>query len=1071
MIAALIDGAIKRRKVVLAVTALLTAFGLFAYLTLPREADPNINYGYIFVQVAYPGVSPEDSERLLVRPLETELQSIEGLKEMNAQAVESAAVVLLQFEPEADPDRALNDVRAKVDQARGRFPPDALPPVIQQITAATDNPVITVIMHGAAPERALVRMAQQLQRRLEGLNGVLQVDLNGGREEMMEVTIDPVRMQAYGVTPAELAGLIRNNNQLVPAGDLQAGQGMFSVKVPGVVQRPEDIAALAIKTNGDRLVTLGDIGQVRRTFKDPTSISRYNGGAAFALDVTKRPGANILDTVKSIKAAVADEQKSWPANVQADFAFDQSDQIGRMLILLESGLITASILVMVVIIASLGVRQGLMVGAAIPCCFMLTFLLLKAANMTLNMMVMFGLVLAVGILVDGGIVVVEYADRKMAEGHPKEQAFAMAGKRMFWPVLNGTLTTLSAFVPFLFWNSIAGRYMSWLPMTLIFVLSSSIFVALIFTPALGSVAGRKAGVDPHMLAEIEKSERGDPRQMSGFMGWYARTLGGAMQRPFLVTGAALAVIVGVFAWFAVTQHKTEFFLKQDPGHVNVYVQARGNLSVDAQDQLVRSVEQKLAGQEGVAATYVRTGRSNSVGTGGAPNDSIGRILVQFVDYQQLKTLHKRGQDIADEVRERIGTMPGMGIEVRQPSSGTSNGKDIQVELRSNSPADLNRAADQVLAHMRGDSRLMELEDNRTSPGIEWDLAVDRVAAGRYGVDVSTVGQAIQFVTDGVLVGKFRPDDSRDELDIRVRFPAADRNIAAFDQLMINTPQGAVPASYFVKRLPAQQVTVIHRRNSERLVLLQANASKGNAANLVVADLKTWMKTAPIASDVKWKFAGNDEDQGDALQFFGWAVAAIMAMMGVILLWQFNSFYGVMVTLSAVVLSTVGVVLGIQINLFHTFDYVSWIMAGTGVVALMGVVVGHNIVLVDTFYRLKRDGYSDAEAALRSAVQRFRPVMLTTVVTVIGLLPLMFQLDPAFRTGHFEYRAPGSEWWVQLAGTVVWGLSFATLLTLFLTPAALAAPVVLKRRMAKLWAALTGRRPAPAPGHGLPEAAE
>ena len=1073
MIGALVDGAIKRRKVVLAVTFLLSLFGLFAYLTLPREADPNINYGYIFVQVVYPGVSPEDSERLLVRPLETELQAIEGLKEMNAQAVESAAIVLLQFEPGADPDRALNDVRAKVDQARGRFPPDALPPVIQQITAATDNPVITVIMHGAAPERALVHQAQQLQRRLEGLNGVLQVDLNGGREEMMEVTIDPVRMQAYGVTPGELAGLIRNNNQLVPAGDLQSGQGMFSVKVPGVVQRPEDITALAVKTNGDKVITLGDIGDVRRTFKDPTSISRYNGGSAFALDITKRPGANILDTVKTIKAAVAKEQAGWPPNVQVAFTGDQSDQIGRMLVLLESGLITASILVMIVIIASLGVRQGLMVGAAIPCCFMLTFLVLMAAGMTLNMMVMFGLVLAVGILVDGGIVVVEYADRKMAEGYPKEQAFAMAAKRMFWPVMNGTLTTLSAFVPFLFWNSIAGRYMSWLPLTLIFVLSSSIFVALIFTPALGSVAARKAGADPRMLAEIEKSERGDPRQMSGFMGWYARQLRAAMDRPFAVTGVALVMIVGIVGWFVVTQHKTELFLKQDPDHVAVYVQARGNLSVQAQNELAAQVERKLVGQEGIESTYVRVGRTNSVGSGGAPNDSIARIMVQFVDYQGLKKLHKRGQDIADEVRERIGTIPGMGIEVRQPNSGTSQGKDIQVELRSNNPADLNRAADLVLAHMRTDARLMELEDNRTSPGIEWDLDVDREAAGRYGVDVSTVGQAIQFVTDGVLVGKFRPDDSRDELDIRVRFPATDRSLSAFDQLMINTPKGSVPASYFVKRVPAKQVTVIHRRNSQRLVLLQANASKGNAANLVVDDMKTWMKSAPIASEVQWKFAGNDEDQSDALQFFMWAVAAIITMMGVILLWQFNSFYGVVVTLSAVVLSTVGVILGIQINLFHTFDYISSIMAGTGVVALMGVVVGHNIVLVDTFYQLRRSGFSEAEAALRSAVQRFRPVMLTTVVTVVGLLPLMFQLDPAFRTGHVEYRAPGSDWWVELAGTVVWGLSFATLLTLFLTPAALAAPAVLKRRAAKAWAMITGRRysPAPTPDHGLPEAAE
>jgi multidrug efflux pump len=301
-------------------------------------------------------------------------------------------------------------------------------------------------------------------------------------------------------------------------------------------------------------------------------------------------------------------------------------------------------------------------------------------------------------------------------------------------------------------------------------------------------------------------------------------------------------------------------------------------------------------------------------------------------------------------------------------------------------------------------------------------------------------------------------------------------MTAFDQLMINTAKGPVPASYFVRRVAARQVTVLHRRNSQRLVLLQANASRGNAANLVVDDMKRWLHATPLPSDVQWKFAGNDEDQADALKFFSGAIAATLFMMGVILLWQFNSFYGVFVTLSAVILSTVGVLLGFQVNAFHTFDYISWVMSGTGIVALMGVVVGHNIVLVDTFYQLKRNGHADADAAIRAAVQRFRPVMLTTVVTVIGLLPLMFQLDPAFRTGHVEYKAPGSEWWVQLAGTVVWGLSFATLLTLFLTPAALASPAVLKRRFGKVFGWSRGRagqpRPeADVPVPALPEAAE
>ena len=304
----------------------------------------------------------------------------------------------------------------------------------------------------------------------------------------------------------------------MPAGNLRSGPGMFAVKVPGVVQQPADILALPIKKNGDRMVTIGDIGDVRRTFKEPDFITRFNGQPAVALDVTKRNGANILETVKTIRKVVAEEQKHWPSTVKVDFTYDNSDFIGRTLNVLESGILTASLLVMMIIVASLGIRQGLMVGLAIPACFLLAFLMIHGQGVTLNQMVMFGMVLAVGILVDGGIVVVEYADRKMAEGMPKEQAFAAAGKRMFWPVVNGTLTTLCAFLPFLFWNSITGKFMSFLPLTLFFVLGASIFVALIFTPALGSIFGRATAVDAEHLAEIEKSEHGDPREMTRLHG-------------------------------------------------------------------------------------------------------------------------------------------------------------------------------------------------------------------------------------------------------------------------------------------------------------------------------------------------------------------------------------------------------------------------------------------------------------------------------------------------------------------------------------------------------------------------
>src|ERR1700722_3235840 len=538
MIGALIDGAIKRRKVVLAVTLVATLFGLFAYMTLPRESDPDITVPFVSIVVPYPGVSPEDAERLLVRPMERELQSIPGLKEMNGRAIEGAALITLEFEVNFDKNKVLEDVRAKVDLARGRFPPDAPPPVIEEANIS-DDPVIGIVLSGPAPERALYAAARGLQDDLETLPGVLKAEVAGGREEVLEATIDPVRMEAYNVTATDLAQIIGRNNQLIPAGDLHTKQGSFAVKLPGVVQQPRDLLLLPVKKNGDRIVTLGDIGEVHRTFKEPNYISRFNGQPAFTVEVVKRPGANVLDTTRAVKAMVATDQKHWPSTIQPDYTFDDSSFIEHTLTMLESGLITATLLVMVIIILSLGVRQGLMVGAVIPTCFMIALVLLQRLGITLNQMVMFGMVLAVGILVDGGIVVVEYADRKMAEGLPKEQAFAAAGKRMFWPVTNGTLTTLCAFLPFMFWNSISGKFMSYLPLTLFFVLGASIFVALIFTPALGSIVGRKQGADPAMLAEIEKSEHGDPAQMRGFMGWYARAIAYGGRHPFRVTLGAL----------------------------------------------------------------------------------------------------------------------------------------------------------------------------------------------------------------------------------------------------------------------------------------------------------------------------------------------------------------------------------------------------------------------------------------------------------------------------------------------------------------------------------------------------
>lgn len=560
-------------------------------------------------------------------------------------------------------------------------------------------------------------------------------------------------------------------------------------------------------------------------------------------------------------------------------------------------------------------------------------------GITLNIVVLFGLILAVGILVDGGIVVVEYAERLISRGEAPPQAYVAAAHRMFWPVVNGTLAILSAFLPFLFWNSVVGRFMSFLPLTLFLVLGVSLLVVLFLTPALGATLSRGR---PTAAAAPEPAAVAAP---SPFMHGYTVVVAAMVRHPTRVTVATLGILIVIFAGFAAHSHRVEFFVEEDPEYLEIIVREPGNLSPEAQMALTASIADRFAGIAGIRSLFVRAG----VVTGaGAPRDAIGRISIDFDEFDRRRELGLRGADIEAAVRNRLRNTPGLQVEVRSPQSGLPLGKDIQIELLGHDPVTIDHAADKVLAHLRQDAGLIVVEDGRAVPGMEWNLDLDRTAAGRAGVDVLTLGRTVQFLTGGVLVGRYRPDDSDDEIDIRVRFSEAFRRTDAVAGLRVATSTGLAPASGFVRLVASKQVTTIARRDGQRLLLLQANARPGTSPNDKVATLRAWLPTAGLDPGVRWRFAGADKQSREAIVFFLLAMLATLTMMSVILLMQFNSFYGVLVTLSAVAMSIGGVLLGIQLNLLGAFDYISVVFVGTGAVALAGVVVGHNIVLVDTF---------------------------------------------------------------------------------------------------------------------------
>ncbi len=1055
-----IDAALNRSRTVITTLVLLILAGTLAYVTIPKEADPDIPIPVFFVSIIHQGISPEDSERLLVRPMETELRSLEGLDEMVSTSAQGYGGILLKFDVDFDKEAALQDVRDKVDLAKAKLPDDTEEPVINEFNTSL-FPVLIVTLSGDVPERTLYNAARSLKDEIEGVPTVLSADLVGNREELLEVVIDPAKLESYNISQQELINAVALNNRLVAAGNIDTGQGRFSVKVPGLFETRKDVLNLPIKVSGEGVVTLSDVADIRRTFKDPDSYARFNGKQAIALQITKRIGTNIIDNNQQVRDVVAKFTKNWPGAIKVNFSLDASDWINRSISSLQASILLAIVLVMIVVVAALGLRSGLLVGFAIPTSFMIGFFFLQTAGYTVNMMVMFGLLLAVGMLVDGAIVVVEYADRKMAEGMHRQEAYGLAAKRMFWPIASSTATTLAAFLPLLLWPGVSGKFMSYLPITLIVVLSASLLTALIFLPVVGSIFGKADDADSDTLKMLAGAETGDIRGLPGLTGKYVRLLDRLLPHPGKVLLATMCVLVGTIVLYSIFNHGVEFFVDTEPEQATVMVSARGNLSAKETLRLSQGVEKIVRDTDGVDTVFTTAGpglgaggrRPGSGGGGETPKDLIAQLFVELKPYEQ----RRKGAIILQEIRDKTAKLAGIKVEVRKQENGPPTGKDVQVQLTGSNYADLVEAAGKVRKLLENDVEgLIDFEDSRPLPGIEWVMSVDREMAGRFGTDVTSVGSVIQLVTNGILVGKYRPDDAQDEVDIRARFPEQYRVIDQLDQLRVQTPQGQVPLSNFVNREAEPQVTTIERVDAMRRIMVKANTATNPETgekvnvNAKVLEISQKLEGVDLPPSVRVVFRGANEEQQKSAAFLGKAMIGALFLMFIILLTQFNSFYHSFLTLSTVVLSTVGVLLGMLV----TGQPFSVIMTGTGILALAGIVVNNSIVLIDTYQRLLHDGMEPVEATLRTAGQRLRPIMLTTITTMFGLLPMALQININFFGANglpeIELGGPVAAWWVQLSTAVIFGLGFSTLLTLVLIPILLVAPDHWRQHPTWLW---------------------
>ena len=1000
--------AIHNARLTLSILAFFIVAGALSYLQIPKEAEPDVPIPIIYVSMMYQGISPEDSERLLLRPMETSLKGLEGVKEMRSAAYEGGGFVLIEFQAGYDFSNAIEDVRAKVADARRELPQAAEEPTVNEVNIS-EFPILVVTLAGDVPERVLTNAAKELRDRIEEVPGVLEGSLQGSRDDLVEVIVDPMKLSSYGIELNQLVSAIGASNSLVAAGALEGSEGRFAVKVPSLIENLEDIANLPIVASKDAVIRARDIATLRSTFTDAESITRLDGRKAVAIEVKKRVGSNLVDTVDQVKAIADEFGQSLPGGITVSYSQDKSVMIRDLLDELQNHVIVAIILVFIIVLYTLSGRASLLIGMAVPASFLMGIFALAMMGYTVNMIVLFSLILAVGMLVDDAIIVTEFAERRMTEGMPREEAFELAAKRMAGPVIAATLTRIAAFSPLLFWPGIVGEFMKYMPITLIVTLAASMLYALVFTPTLGAMFA-KAHVEPE----------------PGPDGWYINLVKQAVRFPVTVLMLAVALLVGVMFTYSKYGAGVEFFPNVEPEYGLMYVHARGNLSLDEMDRLVRPAEEKLLNWEGIESVYTRIGRTRGGGQD-IDEDVVGIIQYEFVDWRERKAAN----DILSDLRAEMADMPGVEIEVRVPDAGPPTGQPIQIQLSAVDPTNLNDQAKAVAERISEIPGVIDISNGLPPPGVDWAIRVDRAMAAQYQVSPASVGSVVQLVTNGLKLSEYRPAGADDAVDIRLRLPDDRRTLSALDQLRVQTSDGPVPITNFVVREPEASSGILNRINGVRTITVSANVASDQQVAAVQQQVVQAVNEMDLAG-TRWKLAGSSEESDAAAAFLGNAFGAAIFLIFVVLLAQFNRFTSVWLVLMTVIMSTIGVFLGLLL----TGQPFGIVMSGIGVIALAGVVVNNNIVLIDTYDRLRHEGMNKYDAIIQTCRERARPVLLTAISAVMGVLPIAFGVGLELSHHEVTFNAPSTQWWISLSSAIVYGLSFATVLTLIVTPAAL-----------------------------------
>jgi len=1029
----IIDFALSKAKTTIMIALMVIVAGSYARQEIPVAAAPNVQLPFISVSVFLDGASPSDTSRLIARPLENRLKTITGVKNIRSTSSLSFARIFLEFEVGFDMDQALVDIKQGVEETKYELPLEAEDPQISEYSEAS-FPIMNISIVGSSSIRQKVFYAKELKDQVEAIEEILQANLAGAPDEVLEGVINKSKMESYGVTLSDIYYSVANNNLIIPGGTQDTGKGSFNIEVPSIIETAQDVYSIPIKVTKDAIVTLGDIATVKRTFKDFTSYARVNGEDAVTLELTLRESANAIDASNAIRAKLVEFKKDLPENLRIVITDDDTIWASEMVTELNGNIIAAVILIMVLVIASMGIRVSMLVGLSIPFCFLMTYLILYMLDMEVNFLVMMGLLLGMGMLIDGAIVITEYADKKIAEGLSRIEGYTLAAKRMFYPILASTGTTMAAFIPIIFWPGFTGQFMRYLPITVFFVLLSSLFYSLVVIPVLGSYFGQRES----SLNKDENRESVFKRLTES----YGKRIEKFVKNPIETIIAVVSILILIILSYSYFGKGTVYFAIVDPVKADISIKARGNYSALETKEIIENIEKKFLETEGVGSVYLRAGTEwwNS----GADKIGGGYVEVALPSERSIS-----GLEVMSLLSNSTDDLPGIFVDVKADLGGPSFDVPIELSVYGDTEESVNDAIDIVESYLRNQmDGLTNISSSKSYPSVEWSVEVDKQKAAQLGVSVGDVGALVQMLTNGFKVGEYRPDDAKDEVEIRARFPESDRTITGINDLNVTTLKGLVPVSSFIKVIPKENRLTVNRKNGKYFQEVGAATIDESKVSEKVQELEDWVKTADLGKNISYGFTGMAEETEDVNKFMISAGITAIFIMLIMLLTQFNSFYQSFIILSSVTISFVGVLLGLLI----TGKPFSTTMTGLSIVTLAGIVVNNNIVLIDTFNKLKEESphFEKSIHIINACKQRLRPILLTSLTTIFGLLPLAMGISLDIVSRDILVGSRIVDWWSNLAVSIVFGLGFSTFITLILTPAVLALPYALRKDFDKFY---------------------